>query len=119
MTVPFTDNLGLGPEAGQLLPYPVDPQVSYVGGAFRNWFETELDPGIVVHRPLPQYAYDADVLGSADVYDRKFTSNDGGVNINSNGTFVDTVQRMANSVYRICMKGWCIRVAYQPVFPIF
>ncbi len=104
------------PEKGVQFPWPVNKQFTYINS--QCWVENYLDSGIVVHRPLPQNPYEADQLGTVNAYDKDFTKSADGVNLNSNGRFYGVVQRMADSRYRFCLRGWSLRVGYLPTFPV-
>lgn len=78
----------------------------------------KLDSGIVVHRTLPQVDSDWDTLGSCDITDPGIDVLTGrGVNLISNDTFQDTVQRMAHSQYWFRLWGQALRVGEQIPIP--
>jgi hypothetical protein len=103
------------PELGVNLPWTVDPIASWLD--YRCWIECYLDSGLVLHKSLPQTQQDADTLGSISVFDPKLDEFIGGVNLVSEGKYTDTIQRMATSEYRFCLRGWGTRAAYQIPVP--
>lgn len=111
------DNGGTSPEAGLTIPYTIDPEYTFL--AYSAWLECYADSGIVVHRPLPQNKYPFDTLGNSDLNLKSGLDSiiGNGPNLSSQGNWTDVVQRMANTVVKICLKGYAYRVAYQPVFP--
>lgn len=109
------DTIGNAPEKGTQLPWLIDPKFSWLD--YVCWIECYLDSGIVVHRPLPQSAQDFDTLGSAVLNTSNAATSTAGVNLVSSGNFSGVVQRMANSVYRFCLKGRAYRAGYQIPIP--
>jgi hypothetical protein len=103
-------------ERGITLPWILDKRATWQ--YYDCWIEEYLDAGMVVHRQLPQSNYTPDSLGNVNVYDGQLDVNTAlGVNTKSNGSYTDTVQRMANSRYWFCLKGTAIRVGYQVPIP--
>lgn len=111
------DNGGIAPEAGLTIPYTIDPEFTFL--AYNTWIECYADSGIVTHRPLPQGTYPFDHLGNEDLYLASGLDKVRGTgpNIASRGNWTDIVQRMANTRFWFCLKGFAYRVACQPVFP--
>ena len=110
------DSGGNNLEKGVVLPYIVDAGVSYL------WYDCQidcyLDSGIAIHRTLPQSNYDDDSLGVTGMFSTTLnTLTNDGVNLKSNGTFTHIKQRMADSIYRFCLRGNAIRVAYRVPIP--
>ena len=123
-------------ERAVALPWTTNPKASWFD--YRCWVEYYLDPGMVVHRPLPQSAASyIDTLASvvADPLAKKPSGNlatylrqpplspkpidecTDGVNLVSKGSFTDYAQRMANSEYTFVLRGWGIRAGYQVPVP--
>lgn len=110
------DNLGNAPENGVLLPWLINPAVSWLD--YQCWVVSKLDAGIAIHRVLPQQAQKIDQLASGEVFDPAFPNiKDGGPNLQSFGSFTDIKQRMANSRYRFCLTGFAERAGYSIPFP--
>lgn len=110
------DDLGISAESKIKLPYIKDSVASYF--YYDVHISCYLDSGIVVHRHLPQSNPIADSLGGIDFASPtidKVTSF--GVNTKSVDSFTDTVQRMAHSIYRFCLRGEAIRASYQVPIP--
>lgn len=89
-----------------------------------NWvyydiaLECFLDPGIVVHRRLPQVDNEADTLATCNIADPNIDVLTGkGVNLVSKDNYTDIVQRMAHSVYRFNLKGQAMRIGEQIPIP--
>jgi len=129
-------------ESGFLLPYVTDKKTSWLD--YRCALSVELDPGVVLHKILPQSQQDVDTLASG-VFDpppklvrvTQVVPTGGIVNQNvvklaqgtpfdelvaqanttSAGKYTDTVQRMATSRYWFCLKGWAIRAGYRIPIP--
>lgn len=77
-----------------------------------------LDSGIVVHRRLPQVNSVADTLASCAITDANIDTLTGrGVNLISNDTFQDVVQRMAHSRYWFRLWGQAMRIREQVPIP--
>lgn len=102
-------------EAGVKIPTPLDRA---------NWvhydiaLECMLDSGIVVHRRLPQVDQTPDTLASCDIADSNADMLKGlGVNLKSNDTFQDVVQRMAHSQYFFRLYGRAARLGEQIPIP--
>jgi hypothetical protein len=110
-----TDNAALN-EQSEYLPWKIDPVQSYMD--YECGIYCELDSGMAIHRNLPQGSYAPDSLGSQDINSGiAQAASMNGVNLTSNGLFGDFVQRMANSRYRFCLKGWARRAGYQVTIP--
>ena len=116
------------------LGYVVDPATTWL-----NYFCTiieDLDPGVVIHKILPQQQTPIDTLasglfdaatppaiqgalkqaglGGSTLY-QKLT--DVQANLTSQGKFTDIVQRMATSTYKFCLFGYAWRIAYRIPIP--
>lgn len=109
------DSAAVQIEAGALLPTPNERA---------NWVYYDvtlgyaLDPGIVVHRNLPQVDNEPDTLASCDAYQDDMDMLTGlGVNLKSNDQFTDTVQRKAHSQYWFKLWGQAMRVGEQIPIP--
>ncbi len=110
------DPTGAPVEQGILLPFAGDAQATW------NYYDCScicyLDSGIVVHRLLPQSDPEPDSLGSYDVAASAPDKLTGmGVNLKSNDSFADVVQRMAHSRYWFNLVGKAIRVGQQIPIP--
>jgi len=107
------------PETKTPLPWGIDPGSSYLD--YRCWTETELDPGLCLHKPLPQSNPQPDTLGlidcQADNLDKFTPPPSGGVNLASRSLAVDVIQRMATSTYRFVLRGHALRVGWQIPIP--
>lgn len=100
----------------QDMPWLISPENSWLD--YQCWIETILDPGIVIHRQMPQSAQEWDQLGTNTPNSKEMANRkDGGPNLKSNGNFSDTIQRMANSQYIFVLKGAAYRAGYQPTIP--
>jgi hypothetical protein len=106
---------GSSPERGLLLPWVINPAISWLN--HQCWIESELDAGAAIHRVLPQSTQIYDSLGGNDINSPNFATFKSGVNLLSKGSFTDISQRMANSRYRFCLKGWAIRAGYLIPIP--
>lgn len=96
----------------------VSPESSWID--YRCWVEVELDPGMALHKPLPQNNPVPDTLALIDCQDQRldtFTSILGGVNLQSNRDDSDTIQRMATSTYHFVLRGYAVRAGYQIPIP--
>lgn len=103
-------------ELGVQLPWVKDPEYSYL--VYDCWVECVLDPGIALHRPLPQSPSPIDTLASADVaVIASSLDTTHGVNHASQGRFTDIAQRMANSEYRFILHGFALRAGYKVPIP--
>ncbi len=103
-------------EQGIQLPFVGDPQASWL--YYDVNLEIHLDSGIVVHRILPQVDNDADSLGSSDIYqDGAELLTGAGVNLKSEDSYLDVVQRMAHSQYFFRLFGKALRVGFQVPIP--
>jgi hypothetical protein len=86
---------------------------------------TELDGGIVLHKPLPQSNFPVDTLSSPPLpgprgdapYDYRGDVLVDGVNLASQSRQSDIVQRMATSTYRVQLTGIGIRCGYRVPIP--
>lgn len=106
------------PESRTTLPWGISPQNSWLD--YRCWIETELDPGMVLHKPLPQTNPKIDTLALISAQDPQLDIKKplhGGVNLRSFSSAVDAVQRMASSTYRFVLRGLAVRAGYQVPIP--
>lgn len=97
------------------LPWAVDPLTSW--HSYQNWIEVFLDPGVVVHKTLPQSSSDIDTLASVYVDDVAVTTSKARENLVSNGTWTDFIQQMATSEYTFVLKGFGMRFGYTIPVP--
>lgn len=102
-------------ENNATLPWCIDPAVSYM--YYDCSIVILLDPGSVLHKPLPQTNRDWDSLGSIDIDSIDFFKDANGVNLDSNSKAVDVIQRMASSTYRFALVGEGYRAGYQVSVP--
>lgn len=77
----------------------------------------ELDPGLAIHKPLPQADDVADSFATLDYQDAEYPKSQKDYTLKSNSTGSDVVQRMATSTYRICVRGFAIRAGYPIPIP--
>lgn len=114
-----TGSTGSNPEHYLKLPWGINPINSWID--YRCWVETILDPGMVLHKPLPQSnPTPVDTLALINCQDPNLDQNQpslGGVNISSLNKQVDIVQRMASSTYKFILRGWGLRAGYQVPIP--
>lgn len=96
-----------------------NPEASWID--YRCWVEVLHDPGMVLHKPLPQAPQKVDDIGLLDInapnWDT-FVPPNGGVNISSLAQGTDVIQRMATSTYTFILRGWGLRVGFQIPLPI-
>lgn len=103
------------PEDNIALPWCIEPSATMID--WRCAMVMNLDPGLVLHKPLPQGNYPADTLASVDIQAADFVSTTNGVNLKSNSQAVDLIQRMASSTFRFALRGWGLRAGYQVQIP--
>ncbi len=103
------------PEDNLALPWCIDPAASWWD--YRCSVEIQMDPGSALHKPLPQVSATWDTLGVVDITDPAFAAGTNGVNLNSNSSAVDIIQRMATSTYRFILRGNGLRAGYQIPVP--
>ena len=99
-------------------PWTLNSKFSWLD--YRCWIEVHLDPGMALHKPLPQASSRGnlvDSLASGFIDDPAFDGNIKGVNTTSVGTWTDMAQRMATSEYRFVLKGYAMRAGYQIPVP--
>ena len=106
---------GSHPENNVALPWCIDRESSWL--AYDCAVQAHLDPGTVLHKPLPQKAELVDTLASVVVGADDFGSSTLGINLRSNSTAVDFIQQMATSTYTFALVGWGIRAGYQVPIP--
>ncbi len=110
------DTLGSNVESGVFLPFPSDPQATWM--YYDCTLSSYLDSGIVVHNRLPQVNNAFDTLASCDIAVPTIDSLKGlGVNLLSNDAYTDIVQRMAHSRYWFRLWGQAVRVGLQVPIP--
>jgi hypothetical protein len=121
-------------EKGFLLPYMMNPAATWL--EYRCALSIELDPGIVLHKILPQSLQPIDTLasGTFDPQGQVPIVNGGIEQVNFNrsqpfeknvnqantvgaGKYTDGVQRMATSEYRFRLRGWAVRAGYKIPIP--
>lgn len=105
---------GVQPETRLQLPWALNPETSWLD--YRCWLENMLDPGMVLHKPLPQKASTPDDLGSVAMDDGGIDKARGGVSLTGTGV-LDVIQRMATSTYAFALKGWGLRVGFEIPIP--
>ncbi len=104
------------PELGLENPWVSDPAASWLD--YRCVLEVRLDPGMVLHKPLPQSAFTPDILSSVLITDPNLDIvTDKGINTKSNGKYTDFIQRMATSDYRFVLSGRGVRAGYKVPIP--
>lgn len=103
-------------ENGLLLPWPSNPQTSWV--YYDCTISVMLDSGIVVHNRLPQVNRTPDTLASCglDAAQMDRITQDG-VNLKCNDQYADIVQRMGHSRYWFRIWGQALRVGYRVPIP--
>lgn len=113
---------GVDPDSGQSPDESVrmqglpSPEASWLN--YEIDFITELDPGIALHKALPQSNDLTDTLASVDVFGAKSESHTTyGVNTVSKSTGSDVLQRMATSTYRVALRGFGVRLGYKVPVP--
>lgn len=114
------DDLGLTVEEDVLLPWPSDPNSSWL--YFDCTVGVMLDSGIVVHNRLPQVDRTPDTLASMILSDPnldKIAGPDGGPGLNlvCNDQYKDIVQRMGHSRYWFRIWGQALRVGLRVPIP--
>lgn len=111
-----TDTLGTGLEKGMMIPFATDPQATWV--YYDCTLSNYLDSGIVVHNRLPRVNNAADTLSSCDMSAPTIDKLKGlGVNLFSNDSFEDIVQRMAHARYYFHLYGQAVRIGLQVPIP--
>ncbi len=115
-TLPINDQTTY-PEGLIQAPYAVSPELSWM--EYRCWVEIELDPGLALHKTLPQKNDSPDDLSYEFVDDPNFATinPDSGVVVASNSTGQDAIQRMATSTYTFHLRGYAVRIGYQVPIP--
>lgn len=96
-------------------PWCIDPVSSWLD--YNCGVEISLDPGTVLHKPLPQSLATVDTLGVVDVTDQALAANTNGINLASLGNYADVIQQMATSTYRFVLRGEAWRAGYQVPIP--
>lgn len=114
------DNLGTAVEDDVLLPWPSDPNGSWL--YFDCTVGVVLDSGIAVHNHLPQVDRTPDTLASMILSDPnldKIAGPDGGLGLNlvCNDQYKDIVQRMGHSRYWFRLWGQALRVGLRVPIP--
>jgi hypothetical protein len=110
------DRLGQ-PELTNLVPGSPSPEQSFLD--YQCEILPDLDPGTILHKPLPQTTRPVDTLGTYDVKDGKKGEGLSQTNINllSSSAGIDIVQQAATSTYRFCLKGYGLRAGYPVPVP--
>ncbi len=103
-------------EDGLLLPWPSDPDTSWV---YFDWgIECMLDSGMVVHNRLPQINRDADTLAPLYIDNPNFSSEMyDGVNLKCQDQYTDIMQRMGHARYWFRLYGKALRIGYKVPIP--
>src|SRR5215469_15045523 len=127
MANPFVHEIGEGgfasagtnPEKGYALPWGLNAAASWMD--YSIWIEVILDPGLALHKPLPQYNTPADTLAVIGVQDPNadiaIPAQGSGVNLVSQSQSVDVVQRMASPTYHFVLSGFAVRAGWQIPIP--
>ncbi len=113
----------VNPESVASFPGVVQPLYSWL--AYENVLRVELDPGMVLHKPLPQTNPAVDSLsslsgrgGASDPYDYyQDVMGSVGINMRSLSQQADIIQRMATSTYRVRLRGYGVRAGYRVPVP--
>ncbi len=107
---------GLVVENGVLLPWPSEPEASWV--YYDCTVGVMLDSGIAVHNRLPQVNNTPDTLASCVLDDPNLDKIAGpGVNIRCRDQYTDIVQRMGHARYWFRLWGQALRVGLQIPIP--
>lgn len=110
------DSQSLILEKGELIPWPSDPDTSWV--YFNCTVGAMLDSGIVVHNRLPQVNNAFDTLSAGDIDDPNFsTLSSIGVNLKCMDQYADIVQRMGHARYWFRLWGEALRVGFKVPIP--
>jgi len=131
MAIRNPDDVDIQPQDGLGLPWFIPAGSGWLGR--RDHVEILLDPGSALHKTLPQSDQPWDTLATQFVEGYGFVNPgagqaggaadadaviaSGGVNLNSQSTGYDTIQRMATSTYRFVLRGEAWRVGYQVPVP--
>jgi len=102
-------------ELGVLLPWPNDPQTSWV--YYECNLSSMLDSGITVHNRLPQVDRAPDTLASCDYNDVNLDKATGGVNLRCKDQYADIVQRMGHARYWFRLWGQAVRIGFRVSIP--
>lgn len=107
-------------EQGIYEPWMSNPEYSW------DWFDCSinafLDSGMVLHMPLPQSNPAPDDLGvtamdTSQTWQAWANNTQRGVGTISTGTWAAVAQRMSNSIYTFCLRGYATRWGYQIPLP--
>ena len=120
MPIANKDDDTIQPLAGLALPWTLNPTTSW--DFYLAWVEILLDPGMVLHKTLPQNPDNVDTLATQFFREYEFKGNPdanvgSGVNMHSESSVLDTIQRMATSTYRFILKGHGRRAGFQVPVP--
>ncbi len=122
MPIRHRDNSLIQPQKNLTLPWTINPNASWLD--YNCWVEVELDAGMVLHKPLPQFSASVDTLATQFFQDYAPVGNPdvkapstGGVSIVSSSQGVDVIQRMSTSTYYFILTGYGLRVGYQIPIP--
>lgn len=108
-------------DAGVEIQGLCDPELSWM--QYENSISTHLDPGMVLHKTLPQSLAQIDTLATVDAFAANaqgFTGigkNGSGINTISKSRQSDYAVRASTSSYRVCLQGWGMRAGYQVPVP--
>ncbi len=107
---------GSHPEDKIVLPWFIEPTASYL--YYDCSVDILLDPGTVLHKPLPQRLDPVDTLASINVSDPEAQAISlEGINLKSNSSGVDLIQQMATSTYTFVLRGEAYRAGYKVPIP--
>ncbi len=107
---------GSHPEDKIRLPWCIDAKASYL--YYDCSINILLDPGTVLHKPLPQRLDVTDTLASVNVSEPEAQSISlEGINLKSFSSAVDLIQKMATSTYAFVLRGTAYRAGYQVPIP--
>jgi hypothetical protein len=116
------DDLDVQPQQNLALPWTFNPATSWLD--YSCWIEVLLDPGVVLHKTLPQTnPASTDTLATIQLQDFAYLTDadadpgKNGVNMAQVAQGSDTIQRMATSTYWFTVLGYGLRAGYQVPIP--
>jgi hypothetical protein len=104
------------PDIGATVQGLCDPEWSWM--QYENSIATHLDPGLTLHKSMPQSLAQVDSLSTVDSFAanaQAFTGN--AINTKSNNTQKDYAVRAKTSTYIVCLQGWGLRAGFQVPVP--
>lgn len=118
--LPDQDTPSVFPEDNLSVPWALDAEASYID--YRCWTEVRLDPGMVLHKALPQSKIASDTLATVQFTDRDIapgfaSTKEEGVNMKPKADLGNIIQRMASSEFIFVLKGWGLRAGYKIPIP--